>query len=238
SGPIVSERKLPVVIFVHGESYEWGTGNAYDLSVFASYNQLVAISLNYRIGTLGFFATEDGSAKGNYALMDLRDAVQWVHANAAQFGGDPASITLMGHGYGAALVSLLMASKFAQGEPIFVLKIPYQSACTPKFDSSLGVQPCVTQPARGIAAHSADSPEQAHKRADTYAVIRTGTHSHRSVHFTVQVLALTAVNFTSRAKPRFQFSPKLMRLHLESSLGYGPLQSYLRRYEKSWLRPR
>uniref|UniRef100_A0A1I8I0S3 COesterase domain-containing protein n=1 Tax=Macrostomum lignano TaxID=282301 RepID=A0A1I8I0S3_9PLAT len=49
--------------------------------------------------------------------MDLRDAVQWVHANAAQFGGDPASITLMGHGYGAALVSLLMASKFAQVSP-------------------------------------------------------------------------------------------------------------------------
>jgi len=50
---VVDDISLPVVVFVHGESFETGTGNAYDGSVMASYGQVIVITLNYRLGVLG-----------------------------------------------------------------------------------------------------------------------------------------------------------------------------------------
>ncbi|XP_067944159.1 neuroligin-4, X-linked-like [Watersipora subatra] len=97
----------PVVVFVHGESYDYGTGNAYDGSVLSSQADIVVITLNYRLGALGFLSTEDGQASGNYALFDLIAAVHWIKANIAVFGGDRSQVTIMGQGYGAALANIL-----------------------------------------------------------------------------------------------------------------------------------
>uniref|UniRef100_A0A1I8GKA6 COesterase domain-containing protein n=1 Tax=Macrostomum lignano TaxID=282301 RepID=A0A1I8GKA6_9PLAT len=105
---------LPVLVFVHGDSYLWGSGNAYDLSMLCAISGAIGITLNYRLGSFGFLSADGLEAPGNFALMDLRDALQWVRANIRQFGGDPDRVTLMGHGYGAALASLLMISRFAQ----------------------------------------------------------------------------------------------------------------------------
>lgn len=63
----------------------------------------------------GFLSTGDSNAPGNYALLDLVAALHWVKENIQAFGGDPNSVTLMGHGHGAALVNLLMISPITKG---------------------------------------------------------------------------------------------------------------------------
>ncbi|XP_069103966.1 neuroligin-4, X-linked-like isoform X2 [Argopecten irradians] len=104
---------LPVMVFVHGESYDIGTGNAYDGSVLASYGEVIVVTVNYRLGVLGFLSTEDNNANGNYALLDLLAVLTWLNSNIGEFGGDVKRITLFGHGYGAALVNLLLLSPMA-----------------------------------------------------------------------------------------------------------------------------
>lgn len=49
----VQEKKLPVLVFIHGESFEWNSGNPYDGSVLASYADMIVVTLNYRLGILG-----------------------------------------------------------------------------------------------------------------------------------------------------------------------------------------
>ncbi|XP_048246692.1 neuroligin-4, X-linked-like isoform X2 [Haliotis cracherodii] len=104
---------MPVMVFVHGESYETGTGNAYDGSVLSSYGDVIVVTLNYRLGVLGFLTTGNQAAMGNYALLDITQALHWLRENIASFTGDPQRVTLFGHGHGAALVNLLMLSPFA-----------------------------------------------------------------------------------------------------------------------------
>nr|CAH8840749.1 unnamed protein product [Trichobilharzia regenti] len=107
--------RRPVFLFVHGESYEHGSGNAYDLSVLASYSDTIGITLNYRLGLLGFLSTNNYGVNGNFALYDLHAAIMWIKTNIKSFSGDPNEITLIGYGHGAALVHLFALSKMSQG---------------------------------------------------------------------------------------------------------------------------
>ncbi|XP_070148712.1 neuroligin 3 isoform X1 [Polyergus mexicanus] len=106
-------RRYPVIMFVHGESYEWSSGNPYDGSVLASYGGVVVVTINYRLGILGFLNANTDShlrSPANYGLMDQIAALHWVQENIAYFGGDPKNVTLVGHGTGAACVNFLMTS--------------------------------------------------------------------------------------------------------------------------------
>ncbi|XP_060876698.1 neuroligin-4, X-linked-like [Metopolophium dirhodum] len=103
----------PVLVFIHGESYEWNSGNPYDGTVLASYGGLVVVTINYRLGILGFLnlnSNQHLKSPSNYGLMDQIAALHWIQENIAVFGGDPSNVTLMGHGTGAACVGFLMAS--------------------------------------------------------------------------------------------------------------------------------
>ncbi|XP_029344584.1 neuroligin-4, Y-linked-like [Acyrthosiphon pisum] len=107
-------RKYPVLVFIHGESYEWNSGNPYDGRVLASNAELVVVTLNYRLGILGFL-NANGSPNSrarvaNYGLMDQIAVLHWVQQNIALFGGDPENVSLMGHGPGAACINFLMIS--------------------------------------------------------------------------------------------------------------------------------
>ncbi len=77
-----------------------GQAAAYDGTDLAS-RGVVVVTLNYRLGPLGFLSTGDDSSTGNYGLMDQRLALQWVKDNIAEFGGDPTKVTLFGHDVGA-----------------------------------------------------------------------------------------------------------------------------------------
>ncbi|KAL2095187.1 hypothetical protein ACEWY4_009906 [Coilia grayii] len=105
----------PVMVFVHGGSYMEGTGNIMDGSVLASYGSVIVITLNYRVGVLGFLSTGDQAAKGNYGLLDQIQALRWISRNIVYFGGDPKRVTVFGSGIGASCVSLLTLSHHSEG---------------------------------------------------------------------------------------------------------------------------
>ncbi|XP_057697055.1 neuroligin-1 isoform X2 [Corythoichthys intestinalis] len=105
----------PVMVFIHGGSYMEGTGNLFDGSVLASYGNVIVITVNYRLGVLGFLSTGDQAAKGNYGLLDQIQALRWTSENIAAFGGDPLRITVFGSGAGASCVNLLTLSHYSEG---------------------------------------------------------------------------------------------------------------------------
>ncbi|XP_066586116.1 neuroligin-4, X-linked-like [Prorops nasuta] len=113
-GMAESGRRHPVLLYIHGESYDWGSGNPYDGSVLASYTEQVIVTMNYRLGVLGFLnanvAPRTKARVANYGLMDQIAALHWVQQNIVLFGGDPENVTLMGQGTGAACVHFLAIS--------------------------------------------------------------------------------------------------------------------------------
>ncbi|XP_043273365.1 neuroligin-4, X-linked-like [Venturia canescens] len=120
SGSRGLEAPYAVIMYVHGESFEWGTGNVHDGSILASAGHVIVITLNYRLGILGFLRTRPhpdtatGSG-GNLALKDIAMGLHWIRENIRAFGGDPTRVTLMGHDTGAALVNFLLLAPFAKG---------------------------------------------------------------------------------------------------------------------------
>ncbi|XP_054278670.1 neuroligin-4, Y-linked-like isoform X2 [Macrosteles quadrilineatus] len=108
------QARLPVLVFIHGGSYLWNSGNIYDAGVLASYSQVVVVTINYRLGVLGFLnanmAPYSSARVANYGLMDQVAALHWVQQNIAAFGGDPDNVTLLGHGTGAACIQFLIMS--------------------------------------------------------------------------------------------------------------------------------
>lgn len=114
--------KYPVMVFLHGGGFTYGAAGVplYDGAKLAR-RGVVIVSLNYRLGLLGFFAhpaltREDPQGLlGNYGIMDQIAALRWVKRNAAAFGGNPANVTVFGESAGAGVVQTLMGSPLAAG---------------------------------------------------------------------------------------------------------------------------
>ncbi|XP_006637977.1 neuroligin 4 X-linked a isoform X2 [Lepisosteus oculatus] len=104
----------PVMVYIHGGSYMEGTGNMIDGSILASYGNVIVVTLNYRLGVLGFLSTGDQAAKGNYGLLDQIQALRWIKENIQAFKGDPKRVTIFGSGAGASCVSLLTLSHYSE----------------------------------------------------------------------------------------------------------------------------
>ncbi|XP_043789968.1 uncharacterized protein LOC122713500 isoform X1 [Apis laboriosa] len=113
-------RKYPVMVFIHGESFEWNSGNPYDGTILAAYGNVVFVTINFRLGILGFLrpGIRDDTAS-NFGLLDQIAALLWLRENIAEFGGDPNSITLVGHGTGAIFANLLLISPVANKKGLF-----------------------------------------------------------------------------------------------------------------------
>ncbi|XP_066152219.1 neuroligin-4, X-linked-like [Euwallacea fornicatus] len=114
------EAPYAVLVFVHGESFEWGAAHPYDGSVLASYGHVIVVTLNYRLGILGFLrmkSSADSSAadSGNFGIKDVMAALRWIKINIAAFGGDPNRVNLIGEDTGAAIVNLLFLSPRSKG---------------------------------------------------------------------------------------------------------------------------
>ncbi|XP_040580708.1 neuroligin-1 [Lepeophtheirus salmonis] len=108
-------ESLPVVVFIHGESYEWNSGNPYDGSVFASYGDVILVTINFRLGIFGFLKPTLGEhVISNFGILDIIAGLQWIKENIRTFNGDPNSVTLIGHGTGGSLISFLILSPVAQ----------------------------------------------------------------------------------------------------------------------------
>ncbi len=115
------KSKLPVMFWIHGGGYAGGGSNEpRHNGDFLPTKGVILVTINYRLGVFGFLATADlakeaNGAAGNYGLLDMIAALQWVKANIGEFGGDPGNVTIFGESAGSFAVSTLMASPLAQG---------------------------------------------------------------------------------------------------------------------------
>ncbi|MGG1553011.1 carboxylesterase/lipase family protein [Paenibacillus ferrarius] len=120
--PGTSVPGRPVLFCIHGGGFTSGSGSAPALNgqTFAANGDIVVVTVNYRLGALGFLDLSavlgaDYASSGNTGLLDLIAALRWVQANIAAFGGDPSRITVMGHSAGAKSIGGLLVSPLADG---------------------------------------------------------------------------------------------------------------------------
>ena len=114
---------LPVMFWMHGGGNTIGTGSTYDGSALASEQQVVVVSINYRLGVLGWLshaalragASGPAEASGNFSNLDMVLALEWVRENIGAFGGDPEQVTVFGESAGGRNVFALLASPLAKG---------------------------------------------------------------------------------------------------------------------------
>lgn len=116
------EAKLPVMVWIHGGAFVFGSGSQPDFSGEQFARQgVILVTFNYRLGRLGHFAFPALSKeypdemKGSYAYMDQIAALKWVQQNIAAFGGDPANVTIFGESAGGVSVHSLLTIPAAQG---------------------------------------------------------------------------------------------------------------------------
>ncbi|CAG0896714.1 unnamed protein product [Darwinula stevensoni] len=114
--PNTGANDLPVLVWIHGGGYTMGGSEPLIYSPgYIMDRDVVLVTINYRLGALGFLSTEDPVAPGNYGMLDQVLALQFVRDNIAPFGGNPDKVTIFGESAGSESVHLLMLSPRAQG---------------------------------------------------------------------------------------------------------------------------
>ncbi|QJY48420.1 carboxylesterase/lipase family protein [Pseudonocardia broussonetiae] len=118
--------RLPVLVWLHGGGFSAGAGADYDPRRLARAG-LVVVTVNYRLGPLGFLALPELSGSGAFGIQDQQAALVWVARNAAAFGGDPELVTLAGESAGADGVCAQLASPAAGG--LFARAVMQSGGC-------------------------------------------------------------------------------------------------------------
>jgi para-nitrobenzyl esterase len=108
-------RKSPVLVWVHGGGLVSGAGSDYDPARLAARGDLVVVTVNYRLGNLGFMGFPGLADGGAFGIEDQQAALRWVKRNIAAFGGDPRNVTVAGESGGAHSVCALLASPRSAG---------------------------------------------------------------------------------------------------------------------------
>ncbi len=117
------DATLPVMVWIHGGGNVWGSASQYDPSNLVANENVIVVTVQYRLGPLGWFAHEairsgaelPEDAAASFALLDLIASLEWVKANIAAFGGDPGRVTVFGESAGGHNVAGLLASPRAKG---------------------------------------------------------------------------------------------------------------------------
>lgn len=110
-----TENPLPVVVLIGADSFIGDSPNQLRPSLqLAHQRNVVFVRPNFRLGVLGFLTLDELSSSGNYALTDILAALHWIQSNIENFGGNPRSVTLLGHRAGATIVTALTTSPKAK----------------------------------------------------------------------------------------------------------------------------
>jgi para-nitrobenzyl esterase len=117
-----ADKKLPVMVWIHGGAYVSGGSNQYDGAKLAGEKQVVVVTVNYRLGVLGFLSHPElegdahgGVPSGNDALRDQQLALKWVRDNIDKFGGDPKNVTAFGESAGSSSTCIHSVSPTGKG---------------------------------------------------------------------------------------------------------------------------
>ena len=111
----INTLSLPVMIYIHGGDFQYGTAMLRGGHRLASHGDIIVAGINFRLGVLGFLSLLADDASGNFGLMDQRLAIHWIWDNIREIGGDPERITIFGDSSGAVSVGYHVASPLSRG---------------------------------------------------------------------------------------------------------------------------
>jgi para-nitrobenzyl esterase len=174
-------KGLPVMVWIHGGGLTGGAGDLYDPTPLVNGGGVIVVTINYRLGVLGFLAQTGLDAEkhllGNYGFMDQQFALRWVQQNIKAFGGNPKEVTIFGESAGGQSVYSQLASPLAKGlfrgaiaesgsyvefQPYFTAIEPLKTAETtngfaPSGNSVAAAVGCSSQTAACLRGVSADT---------------------------------------------------------------------------------
>ncbi len=130
--PRERDRRLPVLVMIHGGGLTTGAGDQHDGSLIVNTDHIIVVSINYRLGPFGFLdlpglGTSALTGSGNFGLLDQQAALRWVQRNIAAFGGAPGEVTIDGESAGGWSMCALMTSPPARG--LFRATIMQSGSC-------------------------------------------------------------------------------------------------------------
>uniref|UniRef100_A0A7N9CQ55 Carboxylic ester hydrolase n=1 Tax=Macaca fascicularis TaxID=9541 RepID=A0A7N9CQ55_MACFA len=111
---LTKKNRLPVMVWIFGGGLVVGAASTYDGKVLAAHENVVVVTIQHRLGILGFFSTGDEHSRGNWGHLDQLAALHWVQDNIASFGGNPGSVTIFGESSGGESVSVLIFSPLSK----------------------------------------------------------------------------------------------------------------------------
>uniref|UniRef100_A0A5F8H170 Carboxylic ester hydrolase n=1 Tax=Monodelphis domestica TaxID=13616 RepID=A0A5F8H170_MONDO len=110
SADLSTKTKLPVMVWIHGGAFLVGEASTLNGMYLSALEDVVVVTIQYRLGIFGFFSTGDEHARGNWGYLDQVAALHWVQKNIGNFGGDSSSVTIFGVSAGGMSVSALILS--------------------------------------------------------------------------------------------------------------------------------
>ncbi|XP_077649026.1 liver carboxylesterase 1-like isoform X3 [Urocitellus parryii] len=111
---LTRRSSLPVMVWIHGGGLVLGGASTYNGLPLSALENVVVVTIQYRLGIWGFFSTGDEHSPGNWGHLDQVAALRWVQDNIANFGGNPGSVTIFGESAGGKSVSVLVLSPLAK----------------------------------------------------------------------------------------------------------------------------
>lgn len=165
--------RLPVIVWIHGGAYSIGTGTQFGGSTMAALTNSVVVSINYRLGQLGYLGLDELSrdnplASGSYGLMDQIAALKWTRENIAALGGDPRNITVSGQSAGAGSICAMLASPQAAGlfgrailqsGPCSLLRTPDPAQAREQAERFAAAAGCAVPSQRAACLRGASGPD-------------------------------------------------------------------------------
>ena len=112
---VASKDPVPVLFYIHGGAFMFGGSFFYGPKNIMNAQNVILVTINYRLGILGFLSTEDEVLPGNFGLKDQVTALKWVNRNIKAFNGDPDKVTISGFSAGGASVQLFYMSNLTDG---------------------------------------------------------------------------------------------------------------------------
>lgn len=178
SGVSMKEFLKPVIFWIHGGGFLIGTGADpnFDGGNMASRGDVVLVTINYRLSTLGFLSMDDGETNGNFGLADQIMALDWVRENIAGFGGDPDRITIAGQSAGASSVRVLLGSPQAIGKYAAAVPMSNPAGADPTSEYALYLtlsqaQEIVTNPILQATGCTGSDPLDCLKKIDAQTLM-------------------------------------------------------------------